>query len=122
MFANFFKKRRLQRYARVLTPELKKQFGEQTYYSREQVNAAIAKRKLNKEALNDNSYMYAMYCSPTDYQSFNLSDDYEHIRHEISQLCFGGEDFSVDTLTDYADSCSNDSGSDSSDNNSGGGD
>ena len=117
MFEKFFKKRRLKRYVRVLTPELKRHYGIKTHYTREQVNDIIAKRRLQKDTRNDTQYVYAMYCSPTDFQSgqpFTTATDYVALRDEIGQLCFGSGDFTFNTLSDYADSCSNDSGDSSS--------
>lgn len=106
MFEGFFLKRKIKKYARQLPLELKMMYGRQTNYSKEQVDAAMVRKKLGNDGvvvINDSSYAYAMFCSQQvfDYmhQEAGESGDYASKRNEIAYAVFGGPvDFSVSTL------------------------
>ncbi len=95
----FFIKRRIKKYARQLPLELKMMYGRQTFYSKEQVDAAITRKKLS----HNSSYAYAMLCSQSEFdeihQAAGETCDYIAMRSEISNAVFGGPmDFTVSML------------------------
>jgi hypothetical protein len=128
MFANFFKKRRIKQYARKLPAELTVLYGQQPYYSKVQVDRALTRQRLNRNAsgISDNCYAYAMYCSPQEFQRIHdeagENCNYDTMRAEITETCFSGaDDFSFTDVDSYATESSSDSG-DSGSGDSGGGD
>jgi hypothetical protein len=106
MFDRFFLKRKIKRYARQLPLELKMMYGRQSYYSKIQVDTAMARKKLGNNGevvVTDSSYAYAMYCSQQVFdeihQQAEQSCDYTVMRSTVSYVVFGGPmDFSVSTL------------------------
>ncbi|MGF1733739.1 DUF6559 family protein [Photobacterium kasasachensis] len=97
MFQNYLKKRKIKRYARKIPRDLKANYGYQNYFTKEQVDAAITRQKIgnsNAPAIIDNSYAYAMYCSPEEfskiYENIDGDFDYETIREEVSDVIFYG--------------------------------
>lgn len=129
MFTHFFKKRRIRRYARKLPPELKKLYGKKPYYSKGQVDGALARQRLKRRnndsgssSISDYCYAYAMYCSPDEFRHIHdeagESCDYNAMRGEIADTCFGNSSFF--TFADM-ESYSSDTGSSGSNSGSGGG-
>lgn len=106
MFGSFFLKRKIRKYARQLPLELKMMFDRQTYYSKSQVDAAMARKKLGNDGavvVTDSSYAYAMFCSEPVFDEIHAEAgetcDYTAMRSEVSYAVFGGPmDFSVSTL------------------------
>lgn len=102
MFQNFFKKRKIKKYARKLPQDLKENYLYQKYYSKEPVDASI-KRKRIGAAVTDNCYAYAMHCSHKEFDDIHEDTretcDYEAMRGEISDTMFNGaSDFLFSTL------------------------
>ncbi|NOY71934.1 MAG: hypothetical protein GXP14_06090 [Gammaproteobacteria bacterium] len=107
MFQNFFKKRKIKKYAKKLPQDLKENYFYQKYYSKEQVDASLKRRRLGGRgavfAVTDNCYAYAMYCSPEEFNEIHEGNgeacDYEAMRSEISDTMFNGaSNFSFSTL------------------------
>ena len=85
---NWKKKRALRRYFRVLPPLLKKSYGRHRRYTKEQVDAAIRRGRLDDGFAH---FAYAVYCprglSPED-MSHACTDD---LRHELAGQFFHGD-------------------------------
>lgn len=106
MFKEFFKKQKIKKYAKKLPQDLKENYAYQKHYSKEQVDAALKRKRLvggGGIAVTDNCYAYAMYCSSKEFNDIheNLAEtcNYESMRGEISNTVFNNsEDFSFSTL------------------------
>ena len=127
MFKSFFRKRNIRKCARKLPRELKAQYGQKAFYSKEQVDEILRRKNLVTTAAGSsillNSYAYAMYCSPEEFeqirQTAGAECDYQATRTEISDTVFNGSsDFnfssllavSAPSMTNFTDSSSSDGG------------
>lgn len=118
MFENFKRKRKIKNLARKLPKKLVALFGKKEYYSQGQVERAAREsfRKYRKPSSspNDLVFAYAMFCTPTEFNTIqhelDTPCDYNLIREEISQVCFNntsGFSFSnLDALSTYDSSFS----------------
>jgi len=111
MFQNYFKKRKIKKFATILPPALKSRYGYQEHYTKKQVDTIIKQKKLSKHvsvtntpiAGGENCYAYAMFCSPEEFQQIHATIgevyDYHAMRSEVSTTCFGEDvSFSFNTL------------------------
>lgn len=106
MFQGFFKARKIKKYAKKLPQDLKANYGYQKFYSKEQVDAAIQRKRIGNRGgivVTDVCYAYAMYCSPEEFKEIHdnagQSCDYYAMRNDVSNTLFNGAiGFSFSTL------------------------
>jgi len=117
MFQSFFTKRKIKKYVKKLPHDLKENYAYQKYYSKEQVDASLKRKRLvggGGVAVTDNCYAYAMFCSPEEFNKIHEGTgeecDYEGMRSEISDTMFNSApDFCFSTL--LVESSNSESGS-----------
>ncbi|MGF1686149.1 hypothetical protein L4C36_05565 [Photobacterium japonica] len=123
MLSAYLKKRKLRRYAKLLTVELKQTVGYRKYYTQAQVDAALKKTRLVKTDASPmvrDHYAYAMYCSPNEFDRIHAKGtcdacNYDRMRVDIAECVLDGQqDFTTATLTNYASPSSSSSSSSSS--------
>ena len=132
MLRAYLKKRKLRRYTKLLSLELKQTVGYRKHYTQAQVDDALHKHHfVKKGALSgsyDNCYAYAMYCSPQEFERIHAHGlcetcHYRDMRMEIAETVFeNNQDFTTSTLTSYASPSSSYSSSYSSSSSIGRGD
>ncbi|MGB1238475.1 MAG: DUF6559 family protein [Pseudomonadales bacterium] len=141
MLAGFFRRRRIKKLARKLPLVLKKDIGKRKYYSQQQVDQVLRKKRFSRRdnSAAGNCPAYAMYCSPSEFERIHREAgehcDFSELRAEIATTLCIDHSFNSNTLLAEAQasenaswSGSNDSGgffsdsSGSSDSGGGGGD
>jgi hypothetical protein len=132
MFRKYFRNKKIKKYAKLLPRDLVKNYGRKEYYSKYQVDLAVIRKRLGyspKINILSNSIVYAMYCSPEEFQEIHetakVSAEYSEIRREIVDIVFDKVvDLSFDILLSETPELStqNLSSSDFSDSSFGGGD
>lgn len=92
MFEVFFKKKRIKKFAKKLPSKLKKLYGRQKYYTKENINHVIKQYIGNT---SDVIYAYAMYCSPEEFKSINeeigKNYDYDQMNADIFNMRFNSK-------------------------------
>jgi hypothetical protein len=84
--------------------ELKRRFGEKSYYSLKEVDALFATGKYDKAF---SAYAYALFCSRNDFDSYfrelNVRCTYDGLRKFVSKKYFSGViDFNASSLFRFA--------------------
>ena len=106
MLQRFFNKQKIKNYAKKLPQDLKENYAYQDYYSKEQVDASLKRKRLvggGGIVVTDHCYAYAMFCSPEEFNDIHEETgdecDYESMRGDISETVFdGAEAFSFSTF------------------------
>lgn len=92
MIKDFFKNRKIKKYARKMPKKLAAKFGNKSEYSEEEVETILKIVKLYKNDRAGNSYAIAMYCSNECYLGYLASspgiEDYGAARELIRSVVF----------------------------------
>ena len=118
MFAHFFKKRKIKKYARLLPRDLKQHYGKQEFYTKGQVDASLKRKRLARGhgwPVGNHCYCYAMYLNRDEFDAIQQHSseacDYGSMRLEIGGSLFhGASDFCFDNLLSEANSANVGSG------------
>jgi hypothetical protein len=93
-------KNSIPKIARVLPPVLIDAFEKQNFYSASDVKR-VFDRQFNTE--HNIEYAFAMFCSPSDFESLNVESSYNELRADVAKKCFAGwPRFNFESLLDYS--------------------
>lgn len=106
MFEQFLKNRLIKKYAKKLPQDLKANYGLKDYYTKIQVDDGLKRMRLYKrsiQALDDQCYAYAMFCSANEFDDIYQDDQktvtYEQLRSDIAKvLAFNDNGLNFDLL------------------------
>lgn len=111
MLSAYLKKRKLRRYAKLLSVELRNTVGYRQYYTQKQVDAALKKTRLVKADASPmvwDHYAYVMFCSPKEFDRIHAKGtcdacNYDRMRVDIAECVLDGQqDFTSSSLYSYA--------------------